>query len=409
MTAESTHGLLPVQTYVQPETRELSSNRPIQAGIGERAFGSDAGEQITLNYQSHRDALKFIQSALKSPRGVAVLHGPRSSGKTTIIHRVRDALPGDTAVALIDGTDIRPHGLLSGMLSQYGYNVDLDSSSELLQMVKVFAMQQAGSGQPPILIVDNIEHMYPSALRTLDTLATLTVKRRFAIRILLTGNENLSSLIGSDSLSVIAKRQLGIFTIGPLSDRETTMYLHAKLAACGVRQPETLFPDAACGRMRELSGGWPGLINHYAQDAICPDRPRLIITRNGETVSQYVSSTNKVLIGRSEFADVVLNDGYASKMHAALLRYSNALVLHDLNSANGTTVNSVRLKSTVLRDDDIISIGHHRLKVENAPAISEEVADRLQSPDTVKMRNLTEMRRLRDELRVVAVAENKRG
>ena len=387
----------------------MSDYGPLQAGIGERAFGSDAGAPVTLNYQSHRDALKFIQTALNSPRGLAVLHGPRSSGKTTIVRRVRDSIPAETAVALIDGTDIRPQGLLAGMLSQYGYDMGLDSSSELLQMVKVFAMQQAGSGQPPLLIVDNIEHMYPSALRTLDALAMLTVQHRCAIRILLTGNENLSSLIGSESMPGIAKRQVGIFTIGPLSDQETVLYLHARLAACGVQQPDTLFPVAACERLRELSGGWPGLINHYAQEAICPDKPRLIITRNGATVSQYVPRTKKVLIGRSEFADVVLDDEYASKIHAVLLRYSNALVLLDLNSSNGTTVNSVKLKSTVLRDNDIIMIGHHRLKVENAPAISEEVADRLQSPDTVKMRTLTEIRRLADEMRVVAASEKKSG
>lgn len=387
----------------------MSNYGPLKAGIGERAFGSDPSAPVTLNYQSHRDALKFIQTALNGPRGLAVLHGPRSSGKTTIVRRVRDSIPADTAVALIDGTDIRPQGLLAQMLSQYGYDMGLDSSSELLQMVKVFAVQQAASGQPPLLIVDNIEHMYPSALRTLDALATLTAKHRCAIRILLTGNENVSSLIGSERMPGIAKRQVGIFTIGPLSDQETVLYLHARLAACGVQHPDALFPVAACERMRELSGGWPGLVNHYAQEAICPDKPRLIITRNGATVSQYVPRTKKVLIGRSDFADVVLDDEFASKIHAVLLRYSNALVLLDLNSSNGTTVNSVRLKSTVLRDNDIIMIGHHRLKVENAPAISEDVADRLQSPDTVKMRSLTEMRRLADEMRVVAAKEKKSG
>jgi type II secretory pathway predicted ATPase ExeA len=387
----------------------LSNNSLTQPGIGERAFGNDADALVTVKYQSHCDAMKFIHSALHSPRGIAVLHGPRASGKTTIVRCVQENMPAENAVAVIDGTDIRPHGLLSGMLSQYGYHTGLESSSELLQMVKVFAMQQTQSVQPPLLIIDNIEHMYPSALRTLDALAMLTVRHRFAIRILLTGNEGLSSLIGSESMQGVARRHAGIFTLGPLSTRETMQYLHARLTACGVKQADTLFPVVSCERLRELSGGWPGLINHYAQEAVSPNRPRLIITRNGATVSQYVSSTKKVLIGRSEFADVVLDDEYASKIHAVLLRYSNALVLLDLNSSNGTTVNSVRLKSTVLRDDDIISIGHHRLKVVNAPEVSDEALHRLQSPDTVKMRNLTEMRRIAEEMSVVAATEKRRG
>jgi len=81
----------------------------------------------------------------------------------------------------------------------------------------------------------------------------------------------------------------------------------------------------------------------------------------------------------------------------------------DLNSSNGTTVNSVRLKSTILKENDIISIGHHRLKVENAPAMSADIAQRVNLPDTIRTKSLTEMRRLQDELRVVAAAEKQRG
>ena len=377
--------------------------------LGDQAFGNDADALVTVQYQAHRDALKFIQSMLRSSSGVGVLHGTRSSGKTTIVRRVKNAMPDDTAVALVDGTDIRPRGLLSAMLVQYGYNTGLQSTSELLQMVRVFATQQTQSIQSPILIVDNVEHMYPSALRTLNSLAALKVQHRFAIRILLTGTEGLSPLIASADMANIAKRNIGIFTVGPLSTRETMLYLHAQLTARGVQQPYEMFPADLCNRLRELSGGWPGLINHYAQEAIRPERPRLILTRNGKTVSHHTFSTKKVLIGRSEFADVVLDDEFASKLHAVLMLYSNALVLLDLNSSNGTTVNSVRTSSTILQDDDIISIGSHRLKVVNAPALSAEMADRINAPDTVKMKNLTEMRRLREKRRVASVGEKQRG
>lgn len=380
-----------------------------RTGLGDQAFGKDAAALVTVPYQSHRDALKFIQSVLRHAKGAGILHGPRSSGKTTIARLVQQRLPDTTAVALIDGTDIRPRELLAEMLAQYGYHTGLESTAELLQMVNVFAAQQTRSVQSPILIVDNVEHMYPSALRVLDMLANLKVQHRFALRILLTGHEGLSALVASEDILNIAKRNVGIFTIGPLSKRETMQYLHSRLKACGVQQPDDLFPVAACERLRDLSGGWPGLINHYAHEAMRPERPRLIITRDGETVSHYTSGSKKILIGRSEFADVVLEDEFASKMHAVLLLYSNALVLLDLNSSNGTTVNSVRLKSAILKDDDIISIGHHRLKVENAPAMSEEVAKRVQEADTVKMMNLAEMRRLKERWAAEAAEKKKRG
>ena len=89
-----------------------------------------------------------------------------------------------------------------------------------------------------------------------------------------------------------------------------------------------------------------------------------------------------------------------SKVHAVFLLYTDALVLLDLNSSNGTTVNSVTTKKTILKSDDIISLGNHRLKVENAPEVSEEMEELLKSPDTLKMKNLVDLRRQRAKRRM---------
>jgi len=78
-----------------------------------------------------------------------------------------------------------------------------------------------------------------------------------------------------------------------------------------------------------------------------------------------------------------------------LMLYSDGLVLLDLNSVNGTTVNSVRVKSTLLLNDDIISLGHHRLKVMNVPAPDQVEVGRATAADTRRMKNLDEMRRKR--------------
>jgi len=210
------------------------------------------------------------------------------------------------------------------------------------------------------------------------------------------------------------------------------IYLHARLRAAGLEQADTVFPFDVCDRLRDQSGGWPGLLNHFALEAyeratdfpvsvvdtvqdgrpaqekeksaripvLSRDTdqkrspPRLIVTREGTVTTEYTFSEKKVLIGRSDFADVIINDDFVSKLHIALLLYSDALVLLDLNSANGTTVNSMKVKKTILKDDDIISLGHHRVKIADAPPISEEMAQLLKSPDTIKMKSLVDMRKL---------------
>lgn len=139
-----------------------------------------------------------------------------------------------------------------------------------------------------------------------------------------------------------------------------------------------------------------------------PSPPRLIVSKDGDTVDEFTFSDKKVLIGRSEFADIVIEDLYASKLHAMILAFSDALVLLDLNSANGVTVNTVKLQSAVLEENDIISIGRHRLKVENAPELSEEMRRMVESKDTLKMMNIADVQRLKETQRRLVAIQNKK-
>lgn len=412
-------------------------------GFSDQAFGKEAAGLVTVSYKSHQDALHFLEAALGTSEGVGVLQGPEGSGKTTIARRLKETLPGSCAVALIDGMRVKAKDMMADMLLQFGYDTDLETDFELEKMVKMFATQQTISNQPPILIVDNLDRMYPSALRTLNMLAELQIQDRYAIRMILSGRDTLDKLLASEGMPGIKKRAAGSFPIRPMTIKEALIYLQARLKACGVNEAETIFPVDVSDRIFHQSGGWPGAMNRAAIDAINnstsvsvkandtlarekvvaevvsdlpvlgvedaagPLSPSLIVTKNGNVVSEYAFKESKVLIGRSDFADVVVDDQFASKMHALLLLFTDALVLLDLNSSNGTTVNSVVVRSTILKSDDIISLGDHRLKVRNAPAISDEMAKLRESPDTIKMKNLIDMRRKRKRRLALVTAKGK--
>ena len=371
--------------------------------LGSKAFGEHADPGLVVAYQSHQDALRFLSSALDQPNGVALLQGPTGSGKTTIIKEQLAWSSRDSSVALIEGAHLTPRRLLTDMLAQFGVQTVSEDYDQLLHKLDNFVTQETRFARPPVLIVDNADHATPSALLLLNWLAALDTRGKYALRIVLAGKEGLSSLPGQDGMRSLARRHPAMYSLNPLTERETMIYLRTRLIAAGGDRIEKVFPMDVCERMHELSRGWPGVLNECAIETMegmtepRPARPipRVIVTCDGETVAEYELTKRQYVIGRAELADILIKDSYVSKMHAMLQVYGNVLMLVDLNSTNGTTVNSRIGVKFVLKSNDIITLGRHRLKIENAPVISAEMDECIKATDTITMASIDDLRRAR--------------
>ena len=373
------------------------------SSLGSKAFGEHADAGLIVAYQSHQDALRFLSSALGQANGVALLQGPTGSGKTTIINEQLAWTSRDAAIALLDGTHLTPRRLLTGMLSQFGIETVSQHDDQMLQSLNSFVTQQTRSAQAPVLIIDNADRATSSALRLLNWLAALDARGNYALRIVLSGKEGLSTMLRNDSMRSLARRNPATYSLNPLTAHETMIYLRTRLIAAGGERSEEVFPIDVCDTLRELSRGWPGALNKRAievMERVTEMRssisvPRITVTRDGETVAAYELSERQYVIGRTELADIIIDDTYVSKMHAMLQNYSNAVVLIDLNSTNGTTVNSIVVQKTILRNNDIIVLGRYRLKIENVPALSAEMDEKIKASDTLTMQHLDDIRRAR--------------
>ena len=281
----------------------------------------------------------------------------------------------------------------------------------MLQTLNGFLSEETQSGRTPILILDNADRATPSALRLLNWLAALDARGQYALRVVLTGKDRLATLLNQDAMRSLARRNPTTFALNPLTSQETIIYLRTRLIAAGGERAEKAFPIEICEKLRELSHGWPGALNDIAYKAMermgelrmARRVPRVTVSRDGVYFGEYELTERQYVIGRTELADIVIDDSYASKMHAMLQVYANAIVLLDLNSTNGTTVNSIVIQKTILRNNDIISLGHFRLKVENVPSVSPEMDARIKASDTMTMQNLVDMRRTRARRTVKAL------
>ena len=273
----------------------------------EHVFGDNVNSFSSLRLQSQQNVVDYLRSILTCRRGVRLLYGPASSGKSTIVRRFVEELPNDVAVAVVDGSGLAPKEFLSRILARFGYNVEIQAADDLLRMVNVFAAQQTRVTQSPLVVVENVENMQAGALHALSMLATLMSQERFAVRIVVTGGSKALLPLQSKGMTPISNRIESVFEVAPFSPMESMLYLHGRMRACGVDRPDEVLPLHVCDRLHLLSSGLPGLLNKHTKGVLgqakslpvseadvrryqkleCekPPVPRLIVTNNGKVVA----------------------------------------------------------------------------------------------------------------------------
>ena len=402
------------------------------AGLTEQPFRTHGRPLSTVSYASHREALEILQSTYNAPGGLSLFQGPMLSGKSTIIRHFVDTLHQDCAAAVIDGKGLNATGLLEAVLGQFGYVLDHSSAAELMGLLRVFALQQAASYEPPLLIIENTHSLNASALRALCELAELEVRGSKALKMVLVSDRPLKQLVEAPAMRCIAERVTHDFHLHPMNNEEAMEYIHSKLRAAGSEAPPFIFPIAVCTELWRASGGWPGILDRIALLSLAkaetlpvpqeqvekpvlpqgtwtqadqveaeavetpeiPSAPVLYVSHKGKTLRELSFDAPRLLIGRSEHNDITIDSKFVSRHHALLVRHGSATFLMDLNSTNGTFVNSKRISNYVLVHDDVISLGHHRIKFSDPYATSRASLEGDQFAETSVMRTLEDMRKL---------------
>ncbi len=238
------------------------------SGLRRQPFQTHGKPIVLVPYASQKAAIRFLNETRFNDHGLGLFHGPPLSGKTSAIRQFTTLLPDDYAVAVVDGADRDPKAFLQEILSQFGYDLGLESANEHFSMVRVFAMQQTVSAQAPLLIVENAHAMKPVLLDVLCELAELTANGKMALRIVLVSDRPMLPIVQAPAMQSIATRVTGKFLLQPLKRKETANYIHKKLASGGCHNPRSLIPMTVCDCLHIASSGWPGVIDRMAMMAL---------------------------------------------------------------------------------------------------------------------------------------------
>ncbi|HEY1923111.1 MAG TPA: FHA domain-containing protein [Tepidisphaeraceae bacterium] len=107
--------------------------------------------------------------------------------------------------------------------------------------------------------------------------------------------------------------------------------------------------------------------------------PYIVIKANGQEIDRRELS-GSIVIGRAPDCDVTLRDILLSRRHCRLEVDGDVYTLHDLQSKNGTIINTERLQGPwVLQDNDVVRLGRAKI-IFHAGLPDEDIADRVMTP-----------------------------
>ena len=137
----------------------------------------------------------------------------------------------------------------------------------------------------------------------------------------------------------------------------------AQIAPAGEGTSSTgRFDTEATGRQRrgpELYVGPNDTSSH--QQVVEQPLAKLIVVTEGNTVGELPLRMGRTIIGRTPDNDLQIDSRFVSRHHCQVITKTNACIVEDLNSTNGITVKSKRVRRHNLNDGDVITIGRHDL------------------------------------------------
>jgi pSer/pThr/pTyr-binding forkhead associated (FHA) protein len=121
-------------------------------------------------------------------------------------------------------------------------------------------------------------------------------------------------------------------------------------------------------------GAQPGGLSAEEQAAISalPRHSALLVMQRGPSVgSRFLLDAERTVAGRSEHADIFLDDVTVSRKHAEFVRENGQFLVRDIGSLNGTYVNRNRVDAVSLVTGDEVQIGKYRLTFYTSPILSQ--------------------------------------
>jgi MSHA biogenesis protein MshM len=200
--------------------------------------------------------------------------GEAGSGKSLLVQKVQDSLPGNFESFLISDQIGAVASLVQSVAADIGIDTSaVSSQGELIAEIKNVLKAKSSRGQKVVLLVDDAELMYPATMEGMIRLLTGAYdgNNGEGLQMILFGSDELESQMVATTVEYFEDETNCQLYLEPLSIKDTAEYLRFCLQLAA-RETEVdctaLLPYETISRIHSVSGGNVSKINEMADKGL---------------------------------------------------------------------------------------------------------------------------------------------
>jgi type II secretory pathway predicted ATPase ExeA/outer membrane protein OmpA-like peptidoglycan-associated protein len=237
--------------------------------------------------EKHMEGLSALQYAIQENKGFLLLTGDVGTGKTVLIHHLRNNLPPHIKVAFIQDPGIETLDLYRILSSEFKIGRRFEGKANFLAQFKKFLYVTYALHEQLLVIIDEAHRLSHELLDEIRVLSNIDFENKKLINFFYVGQGEFKRILMDERNRAVRQRIAVSYHLSPLDGQETRAYIRHRLKIAG-SEKELFSTEAAC-EIHRLSGGIPRLINIICDRALLTGCIRELKQIGPETVRECAS------------------------------------------------------------------------------------------------------------------------
>lgn len=236
-------------------------------GLSDMPFGLTPNTGFYYGLPPHEEALQVLRVALSQGEGFIKVTGEVGTGKTMLLRKLMNELPGSFAVAYLPNPCMSDEEIRLALASELGVTVSAEQQMQVTDLIHRRLVELHQEGKQVVLFLDEAQALPDSALEAIRLFGNLETESAKLLQVVLFGQPELDQRLAKANLRQLRQRISFSYQLRPLLPAETAAYLAFRLQISGYRGMP-LFQGLPVRLLWHASRGIPRLINVLANKCL---------------------------------------------------------------------------------------------------------------------------------------------